>query len=283
MNQPLLLNQCKNAWQSFLGVATFGNRGPCVLRPEEYWVVASTQAVHMSGGETIFAGGLVKIFSEDSPFSPKDYRILSSETVLFMALSSYLAESTNDPSVLNYATASATCIKANMLDARTGLVKDFHIDAMNGQLKWGGNLSCMLTGIFIEGLSVLATVSGDYTWRSLAITTAESAMKSNDWHGTDGVLSIVSSGSEFFRSDNLNAGKGLLSRGLMVAYQRNASNKAFRSLVRSYINTQFNALIDLASRDDTYSVSWNGPYIGPYFHGQLAALDTLIAAIAVNR
>ncbi|KAG8953899.1 hypothetical protein FRC03_011620 [Tulasnella sp. 419] len=200
-----------------------------------------------------------------------------------MALSSYLAESTNDPGFLYYAITSATCIETNMLDTRTGLVKHCHINGMNGQLKWDGNLSCHLTGIFIEGLSVLATVSGDYTWRSLAIATAESAMKLREWHDTDGVLSVLSSGSELFKSDGVNATRGLLSRGLMVAYQRNTSDKAFRSLVRSYINTQFNALIDLASRDDTYSVSWNGPYIGPYFHGQLAALDTLIAAIAVNR
>ncbi|KAG8953902.1 hypothetical protein FRC03_011623 [Tulasnella sp. 419] len=219
-----------------------------------------------------------------------------------MALTSYIAESTTSPEFLKYAILSATCIKTNMLDSNTNLAMDCAIDAVKGTLKEGNILSCMLTGICIEGLSVLASVTGDNTWRSLSLSMAESAMHLKQWHGPDGVLS-VGSDSVSYKNDNLKSHKGeirgqamgrdillkipflragLLSRGLLVAYQRNPSNKRFRDLVRSYINVQYNALRDLSSCGSFYDVNWAGPRTRPYTHGQLDALDTIIAAIGVN-
>ncbi|KAG8918035.1 hypothetical protein FRC02_002704 [Tulasnella sp. 418] len=62
-------------------------------------------------------------------------------------------------------------------------------------------------------------------------------------------------------------------RGLLEAYERNPSNEEFRAL--------YTALLEKARRKNAYGVDWRGPYIGPYPHAQLAALDTLIAAVGV--
>ncbi|KAG8923663.1 hypothetical protein FRC02_010988 [Tulasnella sp. 418] len=208
-------------------------------------------------------------------------QIESEMTVLFMTLSSYLAELASDASCIQYAKASATCIKNHMLDPNTGLVRDCQIDGAKATILEGAYICPGLTGIFIEGLSVLAAVSGEHAWSTWAISLAETAMHLREWHTKDGILSVGSDG-KMFEGNNLKYRKGLLLRGLLIAYQRNPSNKSFRDMVRSYVNVQFNALLDLSSRGSSYGVNWSGPYVGPYLHGQLAALDTLIAAVGVN-
>ncbi|KAG8923099.1 hypothetical protein FRC02_011348 [Tulasnella sp. 418] len=279
---PLTLNKCKEEWREHLQTPGYDYQELCFMSSDRYWAVTSssrntTMLYRRQTGEATYAGGIVETYS----YKNDDYRILSSQTVLFMALSSYLAEFTKDPEFLKYAIPSATCIKANMLDSHTTLVSDWVIDAFTATFIEEGGVSCALTGICIEGLSILASVTGDDTWRSLALSMAESAMQSKAWHGRNGVLSIGSD-SISFESDVIKSHKGLLNRGLLVAYQRNPSNIHFRDLVRSYINVQYNALLDLSSDGDSYGVNWAGPYTGPYSHGQLAALDTLIAAIGVN-
>ncbi|KAG8911900.1 hypothetical protein FRC02_006264 [Tulasnella sp. 418] len=279
----LILYQCKEEWRTYVGTPGYHNTGSCFVSPDKYWPentgVAFPPTVpfyRRQSTEATFAGGIIRTFNYQN-----DYRVFSNQTVQFMALSSYLADHTKDPDFLKYAITSATCIKNSMLDSHTTLVLDSVIDAMKGTLKEGGTVSWALTGICIEGLSVLASVTDDHTWRSLAISMAESAMNLKGSHDANGIFS-VGSNSILHENDDLKAQKGLLNRGLLVAYQRNPSNKSFRDLVRSYINVQYNALLDLASFGDSYGVNWGGPYVGPYPHGQLAALDTLIAAIGVN-
>ncbi|KAG8917011.1 hypothetical protein FRC02_003416 [Tulasnella sp. 418] len=198
-----------------------------------------------------------------------------------MTLSSYLAECTGDRKYLEIALLTANCIKTWMVDVTTSLVKDCLIDALSAKERDGSILSSHLTGLAIEGFTILSCVTRDDGWRSLAIDMARSAMLYGTWHTSDGILNIC---SDRAASDDTNVRtlKGLLNRGLMVAYERNRYNVSFCELVRSYINVQFNALFELARIQDSYGVDWRGPYVGPHAHGQVAALDTLVAAIAVN-
>ncbi|KAG8911811.1 hypothetical protein FRC02_006402, partial [Tulasnella sp. 418] len=279
----LTLYQCKEEWRTLFRTPGHNNHGlSCFVTPDKYWAEnpgcspLTVPFYRRQSNEATFAGGIVKTFHYQN-----DYRVLSTQTVQFMALSSYLADHIKDPDFLKYAILSATCIKNCMLDSHTTLVLDSVIDAITGTVIGGGAVSWALTGICIEGLSVLASVTGDDTWKSLSLSMAESAMNLRGSHDANGIFS-VGSNSILHENDDLKAQKGLLNRGLLVAYRRNPSNKDFRDLVRSYINVQYNALLDLASFGDSYGVNWGGPYVGPYPHGQLAALDTLIAAIGVN-
>ena len=45
------------------------------------------------------------------------------------------------------------------------------------------------------------------------------------------------------------------------------------------LTPQFNALLDLAAKGDTYSSSWTGPAQDFTTWGQMAALDVFVAAI----
>ncbi|KAG8939809.1 hypothetical protein FRC03_006011 [Tulasnella sp. 419] len=246
-----------------------------------------------AAGDASTSGGIYTVSSSDTPFSTKpessakqyDYsgrRILSSiKTVLYMALSSYLAELTRQSRFLEVAIQCANCIKVWMLDPTTSLIKDCSIDVQVGQELSGAALSCHLTGFTIEGLSVLGSVTGNQEWNNLAIDISRAAMKHREWHSNDGVI-IVGTDGTASENTNIKAMKGLLNIGLMVVYERNRTNEPFCNLVRSYINVQFNALYDLARSQNTYGVDWRGPFVGPYPHAQIAAVDTLVAAIGVN-
>ncbi|KAG8944546.1 hypothetical protein FRC03_002048 [Tulasnella sp. 419] len=207
--------------------------------------------------------------------------ISSAKTVQLMTLSSYLAESSGDKKYLETALLTANCIKRWMIDSTTTLIKDCLVDASSAQERDGSVLSCHLTGLAIEGFAVLACVARDDEWRSLTIDIARSAMRHDEWHSSAGILTLCSNTAA---SDDTNVRtlRGLLIRGLMVAYERNRSNEPFCNLVRSYVNVQLNALFELARVQSSYGVDWRGPYVGPLGHGQVAALDTLVAAIGVN-
>ncbi|KAG8946509.1 hypothetical protein FRC03_001358 [Tulasnella sp. 419] len=204
------------------------------------------------------------------------------DTLLKLTLSAYLAERTQYEKYKETAQSLVKAIKSTILDSATMLVKDGYIPAGASKL-YAEKLepSCHLTGLFIEGLSVLASVTDDHNLVNLMVQVATAAIHTSQWHGSDGILNFGSDGDI---STNLNHRvlKGFLLRGLLEAYQRTTSNAAFRDLIRSYINVQFNALRDLAREGDNYGVDWRGPFKGPFLHAQLAAFDALVAAIGVQ-
>ena len=71
-------------------------------------------------------------------------------------------------------------------------------------------------------------------------------------------------------------------RGLHEVFQRSASNNNLRILIHSYVDVQYNALLDLAANGASYGVVWHGPYNGQTSWGQNAAVDILVAAIGAN-
>ncbi|KAG8943972.1 hypothetical protein FRC03_002221 [Tulasnella sp. 419] len=226
--------------------------------------------------ERLAVGGLFTLkATRDKPM------VSSSRTVLFMAFASYMAESGGSDEYRELAVVSAKFVEDRVLDPNTNLVKDCLINVTSLAEESGAALSCYLTGLTIEAFSVLGSATGDQSWTSLAIDIATAAMHYDDWHKPNGILNVGLEGI-MLKSADARALKGLLNRGLMVAYQRNRSNKAFCNLVRSYVNVQANALIDLSRSQDSYGMHWGEKYTGRFASAQMAAIDTLVAAVAVN-
>lgn len=78
---------------------------------------------------------------------------------------------------------------------------------------------------------------------------------------------------------------------LFIAVFIRALNEAFvrttirdlNILIHSYVDVQYNALLELASTgNNIYSSAWHGPAQGFTTWGQLAALDVLVSAISAN-
>ncbi|KAG6841184.1 hypothetical protein C0991_000981 [Blastosporella zonata] len=110
----------------------------------------------------------------------KDWPIHSCDSV-----SANLADITKDSKYTNAAIASANWIKAHNLN--NGIV----LDTVNGHdcsrspSTW---LFTYNTGKYIEGLSVLADVTGDSQWRTLMVNTVAASVKSSAWEGSDGII-----------------------------------------------------------------------------------------------
>ncbi|KAG8950813.1 hypothetical protein FRC03_012728, partial [Tulasnella sp. 419] len=85
------------------------------------------------------------------------YAMTSIQTILFMTLSSYLAECTGESKYIEAAVSAANCVKTWMLDSETSLIKDRMLYIHDAQEVAGSSLSCHLTGLAIEGFTVLAS------------------------------------------------------------------------------------------------------------------------------
>ncbi|KAI0809134.1 hypothetical protein BC629DRAFT_1092049 [Irpex lacteus] len=78
--------------------------------------------------------------------------------------------------------------------------------------------------------------------------------------------------------------KGIFIRCLYQALTRLKSDSPETELIRSYINVQLNALLDLATvtGTDQYSPRWEGPPPSQLLpQGQLAAMDVLYASLGL--
>ncbi|KZT25179.1 endo-1,6-alpha-mannosidase [Neolentinus lepideus HHB14362 ss-1] len=192
-------------------------------------------------------------------------------------LGSYLAEATGDGQYSSAATAAASWINSHNLNSGDIVLDTVNAnDCSTSPSSW---LFTYNTGKFIEGLSVLADVTGDSTWTTLLVNVLAAATHTSAWQGDDGVITEGVSTT----TDNDSVGfKAVLIRGLHEAFSRSASNTDLRSLVESYIDVQYNALLELAANGSTYSSSWTGPPQAFTSWGQLAALDVLTSAIDVN-
>ncbi|EKM82207.1 hypothetical protein AGABI1DRAFT_119129 [Agaricus bisporus var. burnettii JB137-S8] len=191
--------------------------------------------------------------------------------------SALLAEITGDRKYTDAAILSAQWIRNHNINSNR-IVLDT-VDARDCSRSPASWLFTYNSGKYIEGLSVLADVTGDSQWRSLMITTVAAAVKNAPWQGSDGIITEGVSTS----SNNDGVGfKAIFIRGLAEAFARNPSNNDLRILLHSYIDVQYNALLDLAANGNSYSSNWRGPPQGFTTWGQLAALDVLTSAIIAN-
>jgi len=210
-----------------------------------------------------------------------DTSINAITTGLYMTVSAYLAEITGNSKYLDAARLAQQFI-VNHLYANS-----LALDTISGRLSDNCALSAPLftynSGKFIEGLSILSSITSDPTFSGLMIDTIAAATHATGiWQGTDG---IVTEGANNPGSNDDGKGfKAIYIRGLYEAFTRNPSNTNLRILIHSYVDVQYNALLDLASNpgSNIYSPAWEGPPQGFTTWGQLAALDVLNSAIGAN-
>uniref|UniRef100_A0A8H8CE62 Endo-1,6-alpha-mannosidase n=1 Tax=Psilocybe cubensis TaxID=181762 RepID=A0A8H8CE62_PSICU len=209
-----------------------------------------------------------------------DTAINSITTGLFLTLSSYLYETTRDTKYLSAATMAANWIKAHNIATSSASNPGILLDTEDGDNCSRSPASWLFTynsGKFLEGLSVLANVTGDSQWEQLMLTTAAAAIKNAPWQGSNG---IIIEGAD---TDSNNDGVGFKGTGLLEVFRRTPQNSALRILIHSYVDVQYNALLDLASSGNDYSANWLGPQPSGFTTwGQLAALDVLVAAVEAN-
>ncbi|GAB1522980.1 hypothetical protein RhiTH_006109 [Rhizoctonia solani] len=201
-------------------------------------------------------------------------------TGLYMTLSAYLAEATGDSKYTNAAILSANWIKNHRYSTSAKIVLD-SINSADCTTSADSFTFTYNSGKFVEGLAVLKDVTKDAQWTNLMTETVNAAVKSNHWQGSDGIITEGQDGDLNTNNDG-RIFKAVFLRGLTEVFQRSVADNNLRILIHSYVDVQYNALLDLASNGASYGVVWHGPYFGPTSWGQNAAVDVLVAAIVAN-
>ncbi|KAF8961945.1 hypothetical protein BDZ97DRAFT_1905388 [Flammula alnicola] len=185
---------------------------------------------------------------------------------------------TPDDTSVNSITTGANWIRAHNLNTN-----DIVLDTVSGADCTRSPASWLFTynsGKFIEGLSVLADVTADNQWNALMLSIIAAAVKNTSWQGSNG---IITEGSDNTQNNDGIGFKAIFIRGLREAFRRIPENAQLRTLIRAYIDVQYNALLELAANGSSYSANWSGPTPTSFTSwGQLAALDVLTAAVEVN-
>ncbi|KAJ6470440.1 hypothetical protein C8R45DRAFT_1015639 [Mycena sanguinolenta] len=192
----------------------------------------------------------------------------------FLTTSALLAEATLDPMYLQAAIETASFIHSHLLNVLNEVQ-----DTVSGRANDSCSLTSIIepynTGLMMEGLSVLYTISGNATIQTLLNSILTAAISSTAWQGSDG---IIANGGE--KTGDMN-----LVQGLSAVYTRNATTLELRADLEQYLAVQFNAVIDQATSNGSniYGNSWVGPP-SSIFSGtnQTNALAALIGAISLR-
>ncbi|QRW18120.1 glycoside hydrolase family 76 protein [Rhizoctonia solani] len=136
------------------------------------------------------------------------------------------------------------------------------------------------SGKYLEGLSTLARLTNASKWHDQLIETANAAIKARAWQGDDGIIT-EGQGGDLNKNDDARGFKAVFIRALHKLFH-DTNNRDLQILIHSYVDVQYNALLDLSSNGTSYGVVWHGPYNGPTPWGQNAALDVLVSAIGAN-
>ncbi|KAJ3823561.1 endo-1,6-alpha-mannosidase [Lentinula raphanica] len=189
-------------------------------------------------------------------------------------LSAFLAETTSNATYKNAAILSAQWIQ-NLQISDSGIVLDGvnAVDCTRTPASW---LFTYNSGKYLEGLSVLKDITGAANWKSLMTNITAAAVKSPVWQGSNGIITEGASTT----SDNDGVGfKAIFIRGLEEVNARSLDNSNLQTLIESYIDVQYNALLDLAANGTSYSPSWPGPAQQFTSWGQMAALDVMVSVV----
>ncbi|KAJ6457598.1 hypothetical protein C8R45DRAFT_1110370 [Mycena sanguinolenta] len=200
-------------------------------------------------------------------------------TGYFLVLSALLAEATSDPLYLQAANQSADFIRSHLYNA-VGIVQQFMSTLANstGCQVANNDIDPTDSGLMIEGLSILHTITNDSSTQNLLSDLVMAVIPNTAWQGENGI--VDDQGTIPGKSGDMN-----LLQGLGAVYTRNSVNTTLRQYVGDYIAVQFNAVTNLATSADTniYGGSWTGPP-GDIFSGtnQTIALGALISAIGLE-
>ncbi|KAK0188240.1 hypothetical protein F5146DRAFT_1062615 [Armillaria mellea] len=200
--------------------------------------------------------------------------IVGLATGSYLVVSALLAEATGNKTYLDAALSSATFIHSHLYNVQN-VVQDSISARKNDSCSVGSGINPYNSGLFIEGLAVLDSISGNATTQTLLRQTVAAAVTNNAWQGDNGIIANWDS----------KVGDLLLMRGLGAVYWRNTTYSDMRNYVKEYIGVQYNAVLDLATSNGTnvYSASWVGPP-SSVFSGdnQTTALSVLINGILLK-
>ncbi|KAK0445664.1 uncharacterized protein EV420DRAFT_1648380 [Desarmillaria tabescens] len=199
------------------------------------------------------------------------YLMANSENSASFFVSALLAEATSNQTYLDAAIKLANFIQMHLLDSS-------NIIAMSSQL----NESCSVdltacpynSGIFIEGLVVLADITHNASTKALLSSTISNVTTYPQWQGLDGVITTETTGGLY------------IVWALAALYECNMTSSDLREYIKEYIAyftlVQYNAVINQTTSggSNIYGLPWTGAQSTLFSSaGQTVAISSLLSAI----
>lgn len=103
------------------------------------------------------------------------------------SVSALLAEATGNKTYLDAAINSATFIHSHLYNVQN-VVQDNISARKNDSCSVGSGINPYNSGLFIEGLAILDSISGNATTQNLLRETIAAAVTNNAWQGDDGII-----------------------------------------------------------------------------------------------
>ncbi|KAF7341000.1 Glycoside hydrolase family 76 protein [Mycena sanguinolenta] len=259
-NNPVFLQYAVQAWWAARNYTLYPDNIDAGTFPaKNFPLSASCAGISMAGGT----------FESRDPADPS---INVFATGGFLVLSGLLAEATGDADYLQAATQSADFIHAHLFNIEN-LVLDTISGRANDSCAINSILSSYNSGLLIEGLSVLYSITQNATILDLIGEIATTAISTAAWQGANGIIT----------NNATNTGDIYLPRGLTAAYTRNAATPGLKSYIEAYLGVQYNAVINTARIGTTniYGPSWTSPSPSGSFDpgSQANAIQALISTI----
>ncbi|KAK0482982.1 hypothetical protein EDD18DRAFT_1432721 [Armillaria luteobubalina] len=204
-------------------------------------------------------------------------------TSLFLVVSALLAEATSNKTYLDAAIESANFIQSHLLNP-SNIVLDSISSQSDGSdifdpISSHSNESCSVystlyssdgSGIFIEGLVILADITRNTSTETLLRNTVVAVATNTLWQGLDGIIATTTTGGHY------------IVRALTALYERNSVSSDFREYIKKYIGVQYNAVIEKATSagSNVYAIPWTGPARASFLsYNQTVALTALLSAM----
>ncbi|SJL17365.1 uncharacterized protein ARMOST_20915 [Armillaria ostoyae] len=188
---------------------------------------------------------------------------------LFLVVSALLAEAASNQTYLNAAIESAKFIQSHLLGP-SNIILDSVFLKPNESCSVESMVYSYNSGIFIEGLVILADIIRNISTEALVRSTVVAVATDTLWQGLDGIIAATDFGGHH------------IVRALAALYERNTTSSDLREYIKEYIGVQYNAVIEKATSggSNIYELPWTGPPSTLFSsYNQTVAVTALLGAI----
>ncbi|PBK61086.1 hypothetical protein ARMSODRAFT_1025986 [Armillaria solidipes] len=198
-----------------------------------------------------------------------DPNLSGMESGLFLVLSALLAEATSNQTYLDAAIESANFIQSHLFDP-SNIVLNSVSSKSNESCSVNSTVFSYNSGIFIEGLAILASITRNTSTEALLRSTVVAATTDTLWQDLDGIIGTTDIGGHH------------IVQALAALYERNTASSDLREYIKEYIGVQYNAVLKKATSggSNIYGLPWTRP-LGTSFSSfnQTVAVTALLGAI----
>ncbi|KAK0433872.1 hypothetical protein EV421DRAFT_1909779 [Armillaria borealis] len=126
------------------------------------------------------------------------------------------------------------------------------------------------SGIFIEGLVILADITRNTSTETLLRNTVVAVATNTLWQGLDGIIATTTTGGHY------------IVRALAALYERSTTSSDLQEYIKEYVGVQYNSVIEKATPagSNVYTIPWTGPPSAWFSsYNQTVAVTALLSAI----